>query len=157
VQTPDGTHLSQVLSTNAEGSVQRAALGEGSYFIACDRADCWPVKIRKQLAEEEHAVVDVTMRRLADAELIVIGPQGLPVSGANVLLSSSEFAEDVSRWIQEGLVKTSTGLTTNLNGRIQLTGLPNGQYSWSVTLAGTTAAGTFSLPPGTSVRNLQLP
>jgi hypothetical protein len=115
------------------------------------------VKIRKQLAEEEHAVVDVTMRRLADAELIVIGPQGLPVSGANVLLSSSEFAEDVSRWIQEGLVKTSTGLTTNLNGRIQLTGLPNGQYSWSVTLAGTTAAGTFSLPPGTSVRNLQLP
>jgi protocatechuate 3,4-dioxygenase beta subunit len=156
VQTPDGTSLATPLDTDAEGTARRDGLGEGSYYIACSRADCWPTSVRRTLAAGEQATLEVPMRRLAKAELLVLGPEGLPTPGVTAVLTSLEFKNEVSEWLTQGRVEAPTGLTTNPSGRILVDGLPNGLYGWSIALESGTSAGSFTLAPGENVRTLQL-
>jgi uncharacterized surface anchored protein len=156
VQTPDGTSLAAPLDTDADGTARRDGLGEGAYYVACSRNDCWPTSVRHTLAAGERANVDVAMRRLANAELLVLGPEGLPLTGVTATLTSLEFKHEVSDWLAQGGVEAPTGLTTNQSGRILVEGLPNGPYGWSIQLESGTAAGSFTLAPGENARILQI-
>jgi hypothetical protein len=156
IQTPDGTSLATAMDTDADGTVRRDGLGEGAYYFACTRADCWPANLRHVLATGEQATVAVPMRRLASAELLVLGPEGLPVTGVAAALTSLEFKREVADWLAEDRVTSSTGLTSNVSGRILLEGLPNGQYGWSIALESGTSAGSFILATGENARTLQL-
>lgn len=156
VQTPDGTSLAAPLDTDADGTARRDGLGEGAYYVACSRADCWPTSVRRTLVTGEQATQEVPMRRLASAELLVLGPEGLPVTGVSATFTSLEFKHDVSDWLAQGLVTSPTGLTSNQSGRILVEGLPNGPYGWSIALESGTSAGSFTLAPGENTRTLQL-
>ncbi|MEQ1893664.1 MAG: hypothetical protein ABL998_14060, partial [Planctomycetota bacterium] len=156
VQTPDGTSLAAPLDTDADGTARRDGLGAGAYYVACSRADCWPTSVRRTLVTGEQATQEVPMRRLASAELLVLGPEGLPVTGVSATFTSLEFKHDVSEWLTQGRVDSPTGLTSNQSGRILLDGLPNGEYGWSIAQESGTSAGSFTLAPGKNVRTLQL-
>jgi len=156
LQTPDGTSLATPMDTDADGTARREGLGQGTYTVFCTRSDCWPASVRHALDTGEAATVEVPMRRLARAELLVLGPEGVPVTGATVTLTSLEFTTPVSEWFEEGRIESSTGLTSHTNGRILLDGLPRGPYGWSIVTESGESAGSFTLEPGANTRTLQL-
>jgi hypothetical protein len=64
-------------------------------------------------------------------------------------LHSEEKDHWVSEWIAEGRVPSlPQGLATDSNGRISITGLPNGPFRWRVILAdGSAVEGIGTVPP----------
>jgi hypothetical protein len=140
--------LGDARQTDDQGRVRYEALGEGAYHLACRRADCWPAAVDEDLARDEHAWVQVQMRRLADVEFTLFSADGLPVPGMAVELTSSEFDVAVETWIQEEDVRAPGGLTTDRRGTIRVEGLPRGVYTWSVSLGDRSIDGSFELVPG---------
>jgi hypothetical protein len=148
-----GTTLSLPVRTDLDGRVDFEPIGEGAYRFALRRADCWPVLLDVQLTKGSETVRrDVEMRRLADLRLQVHNQNGLPVSGVEVELRSSEFDAAVSTWLDEGLVRSSTGLTTNSSGELLIEGLPRGPYTWTIVTRSGDAIGSFELAPATENR-----
>lgn len=147
IETTGGVSLSIPKETDQAGHVRYEALGEGHYLIACRRTDCWPAVVDYQLASDEHAVKTVQMRQLASLALTVFNEEGLPVSGLDVELSSSEFGVDVAEWLAGERVRSSTGLRTNRLGQIHVDGLPRGFYVCNVPTVGGPTTGAFDLQP----------
>jgi hypothetical protein len=74
---------------------------------------------------------------------------GLPVSAAAVSLRSMEFDRDVEDWVSEGrLAWPVQGARTDDGGEFAIDGIPNGDYTWRVTVAsGETVSGIATVPP----------
>jgi len=148
IETSGGVRLGDTKITGAAGEVAFPQLGEGSYHIACRRADCWPVRVDEDLAPDETARREVQMRRLAELEITVLEETGLPVSGVELELESNEFDVQVASWIAAGSVRAPAGLVSDAHGKIRLEGLPRGPYSWSLTLGDRGQSGTLEITPG---------
>ncbi len=148
IVTAGGVTLTEAVQTDAQGLVRFKPLGEGAYRIAFLRGDCWPAVVERTLAPAEHAHLDVQMRRLAELELTLFDRQGLPVSGAEVELSSIEFGCTVAAWLREEKVRAPNGSSTDSGGVLRVGGLPRGAYAWSVTVGDQLVRGTFELQPG---------
>lgn len=134
--------------TDVNGLVTYQPLGEGGYHIACRSSGCWPAFVDHDLGPEEHARLEVQMRRLVDLELTVVNQDGLPASEIEVELRSAEFEAPVSSWLQGGQACSTTGLTTDRLDKIRIEGLPRGKYTWSVTGGDQDLAGSFVLHHG---------
>jgi hypothetical protein len=147
IETTAGYPLGETRQTDDQGRARFESLGEGAYHLACRRADCWPAFVDEDLGSDEHARVQVQMRRLADLEFTVSSADGLPVSGMAIELTSSEFEAAVETWIQEERVRAPGGLTTDQRGTIRVEGLPRGPYTWSVSLEDQSIEGSFELTP----------
>jgi hypothetical protein len=156
IETPGGVLLTRPRPTSADGIIEYRPVGAGHYRIVCRRADCWTVVVERDLAAGEHVELDVAMRRLADLELCVLDPNGVPVSGAEVTLTSVELGTDVGAWLRDGLVRGATTTRTGSSGKLRLEGLPRGEYAWSVALANGPIGGTFELSPGANARSIWL-
>jgi hypothetical protein len=147
IETKAGLTLGDARQTDDQGHVRYEALGKGAYHLACRRADCWPAVVDEDLAPDEHARVQVQMRRLADLEFTLFSADGLPVSGMTVELTSSEFEVAVETWIQKEMVHAPGGLTTDQRGTIRVEGLPRGIYTWSASMEDQSVDGSFELAP----------
>lgn len=148
IETPGGITMSEALETDSAGRVRFGPLGEGTFHLACRRNDCWTATLDRTLASDENAQVSLPMRRLADLELSLLDPQGVPVSGADLRLEDLDSATFVGSWIDEGRVQSGTGLTTDSTGKIEVLGLPHGTYGWTVEAPSGPQTGTFRLLVG---------
>lgn len=148
IVTAGGVTLSEAMQTDAQGIVRFQPLGEGTYRIAFQRADCWPATIERALATGEQARIDVQMRQVADLELTLFDRDGIPVSGAEIGLTSIEFESTVEAWLGAETVRAPKGLRTDSLGVLRVEGLPRGTYAWSVPVGEELARGTFELLPG---------
>lgn len=106
----------------------------------------WPMKTSIR-ASDTADPTPVEVRRMGGMEILV-SREGFAVSGAAVSLVSTELGEPVQTWLDEGrALAGSTGLVTDKTGKVDLNGLPNGPYSWTVTLSdGTSLKGTCHVP-----------
>jgi len=147
IETTGGVTLSDAKQTNDQGTVRFEPLGEGSYRFACRRADCWPVVVERSLGREDKARVPVQMRQLADLELQVLSPDGIPVSDAEVEVTSTEFGVALETWLREEKIRAPGGLTTDAKGKIRVEGLPRGKYTWSVQVGEQPLTGSSELAP----------
>jgi hypothetical protein len=100
------------------------------------------------LSADENARRDVQIRRLADLELLVLDGRGAAVAGVPVALSSTEFACDVRKWIEEKRIQAPAELTTDALGKLSVPRLPHGPYAWSVSVDGQDVTGCFELQVG---------
>jgi uncharacterized GH25 family protein len=141
--------LSGQRTTDANGRVTFTDLGQGLFRFACQRADVWSTSVEVALAEDEAAKRDVQMRRLGNVELAAVDAEGNPLAGMTVSVRSIEFDADVADWIAAERVRAPGGLRTDGAGKLLLEGLPNGRYSWAMTLnANAHPSGTFEVVPG---------
>ncbi|MBI5365045.1 MAG: hypothetical protein HZA53_17845 [Planctomycetes bacterium] len=120
-------------TTDATGSTTWERVGPGKYRLAMKHPGYWPAE-----SVVDHAATDSTqtleVRRIGNLELVVKNTLGNPQEGALVELTSVEQSQDVSAWVERGLVTLSrSGWKTGPDGRLRMLGLPNGAYRWRVT------------------------
>lgn len=157
METAGGTTLSEVLQTNSEGVCRFEGMGGGTVRLACHRSDCWPAVVEHGVGGVGVEVVDVQMRRLGDVELTLRSQEGLAVPGQALRLRSLEFDQDVSRWLEEGRIRSLPGLATNGLGQVRIEGLPRGLFTCSLEGA-ESPLGAFEVRPGvTNAVTLILP
>jgi hypothetical protein len=147
LETNGGVVLSESRSTDEAGRVRFEPMGEGAYHLSCQRAGCWTVFVDRALGPDEHATLDVQMRRLADLQLTVRNGDGLPVTGVEIELRSEEFDVQVSDWLAADKVRSEGSLRSDLKGEIHLQGLPRGPYTWRVRAGEEEFSGSFELEP----------
>jgi len=83
------------------------------------------------LAAGEHRDVQakVALRRLGAPMIWVEGAQGALLAGAFLQVRDPETATLVSDWVAQGLIHSPWSQTTDLEGRLTLRGLPEGDYT----------------------------
>ncbi len=142
-----GESLTHERSSDAAGHVLWTGLSPGIYRVSASHPDCWG-KVFEAEASEEAAPTVVQIRRLGDLLFEIRASNGLPVLGQSIKLWSVEFDTDVGTWVSKRDVKSTNGLVSDQKGRIQVKGLPNGIYRWSLlTSAGEVLQGEVEVPP----------
>ena len=104
-------------------------LGPGTYELRAASANLWPVSMQIQATHEEK-VVEVNIRRLGGLDVTFLDGQGAPLSNESIDLFFSPTQESVTAWIVDGKLFTGT-TSTDSTGRLQLSGIPHGDYQWS--------------------------
>ena len=114
-----------------EGILTYAHVSDVDYKVSITSPWVWP---------QSHVVragngspVNTEFRRRGDLQITLQTSTGIQIAGALVTLESLEFkGQSPSDWLDQGLISTSTGsFETDSSGRLKITGLPNGLYSWS--------------------------
>jgi hypothetical protein len=89
----------------------------------------------------------VLVRRLGGLEIAVRGSMGRAVNDLEVSVLSLEFGSHAADWLARKLIESSTSNgRTDSNGRLALTGLPNGDYEWSLVAGGEQVGGIVNVP-----------
>lgn len=103
---------------------------------------------------------ELQIRRKTDVDCHVRTSAGAPVAGAALKLASLEFDRTLRQWAAERYIDLpERGAVTDAGGRLQITGVPHGVYSWEVIpLFGDRTSGSATLLPGTAnVLEITLP
>jgi hypothetical protein len=151
-----GRQMIQESVADETGRVLIQNLGRDRYRLSAWKNGCWPIRFEAE-ATEEAPPTTIQIRRLGDLEIEVVASSGLPVSELDLELTSEELGEAVADWIADGRV-TSSGLVTDLRGRILVEGLPHGSYHWMVNIPDETLQGELIVKPGTrTMHRIALP
>jgi hypothetical protein len=149
--TSIGPRWSLLSHSDSSGRVLADNLSEGTYFVALDHPECWPVTVECR-ASNPPELQHVQVRRLGSLSLSLRTADGAPVPGRGIGLHSLEFDADVAVWIQEGRVPSKGGLVSDAKGEIRIQGLPRGAYRYRLgTTEGETLEGLCEVLPGTQV------
>ena len=135
-------------TSDTTGLAQFNSLSPDLWDLHVSGGGWWPTKTSIR-ASETADPTPVEVRRMGSLEVLV-SREGFAVSGAAVSLVSTEQDEPVQTWLDEGRAFAGpTGLVTDNTGKVDLNGLPNGPYTWTVTLSdGTSLQGTCHVPAG---------
>ena len=135
-------------TSDTTGLAQFNSLSPDLWDLHVSGGGWWPTKTSIR-ASETADPTPVEVRRMGGLEVLV-SREGFAVSGAAVSLVSTEQDEPVQTWLDEGRAFAGpTGLVTDNTGKVDLNGLPNGPYTWTVTLSdGTSLQGTCHVPAG---------
>ncbi len=129
-----GCFLPAVTGTSdGDGCIEMTSLAPGPYRLAIESPAYWRSQ-HDVSASPEPAEETLQVRRTGSLRVHVTRG-GLPLGGASLELHSVEFATDVADWADE-LALEDGDLSTDVDGRVTITGLPNGPYAWSVVLEG---------------------
>lgn len=147
LESPTGLGQLFVGAADAAGRADAGAIGSGPYVVKVDEHDLWPLRLPIQVRPGENRRT-VEVRRIGGLTLTATRPAGQPLPDAAVSLRSLEFDEDVADWVAQGRIHAPPGgLRTDGEGRLRVTGLPNGPYRYSVLAGdGGTAAGEVTVP-----------
>ncbi|MDF1798049.1 MAG: carboxypeptidase-like regulatory domain-containing protein [Planctomycetota bacterium] len=106
----------------------------------------WTESRMVHAVEEGAEPVVIEFRRVGDLAFEVRDSGGMLLDGVAVEVLSEEYATDVAGWVAAGRVEApSAGLVTDEEGRLLLSGLPNGAFAWSVPALG--LEGKVVVPP----------
>jgi hypothetical protein len=135
-------------SSDAQGTATFCRVGRGNWRVTLAHPGYWEAQY-PVTASCDGIPVPVEVRRLGSAELRVTDSDGLPVPEASIDMRSEEMGEWASEWIAKGRVASTPGsLTTDIDGRIRLSGLPNGPFRWQVVPPqGGLLEGIVTVPP----------
>jgi hypothetical protein len=140
------------LVTDENGVCHWEGLRAAAYELPIAGTGLWPIQSRVIADRSSTGAQIVQVRRTGALVLSVRTLEG-PASELAVELTSREFGEDVSDWIEAGrLPAPSGGLVTDSEGRLTVSGIPCGTYDCRVTLPdGSTVAAEVEVVAETSI------
>ncbi|MBL8858312.1 MAG: carboxypeptidase regulatory-like domain-containing protein [Planctomycetes bacterium] len=135
------------IATDDAGRARFQRLEHQDFEVRVLGVGLWPTVVHVS-PTLEGAQRELQVRRLGGARLratIV----GTPFRNKPIQVRSVEFDTDVAEWLAAGRIEASANkLITDADGRLNLDGLPNGQYTWSAKSSdGTQMNGHFTVPP----------
>lgn len=135
-------------NTNASGLSTWKRLQSGKYAARLSRPGYWTAQ--PEFTVTGGGLQTLQIRRRGNAKLSLRDSSGAPIAGSTFTLHSTEFDTTVAAWRAQGrLSAESVQLTTNSQGEATVIGIPNGEYSWSVTAPdGTPLSGVIQVPKG---------
>jgi hypothetical protein len=135
-------------SSDERGKATFCRVGKGSWLILITHPGYWPDRYIVSVSCDGNPI-PVEIRRLGSVDLSVKTATGNPADHIAIDLYSQEKGQWVSEWIASGIVPApSSGLRTNSDGRLRISGLPNGPFRWRVALPdGDTLEGDVTIPP----------
>ena len=145
VMAPDRQYITSFMSSDDTGLIEGAEYCEGEFLVMIDQARYWSTEALVH-CDASGETTDIQVHRLADVAFDVRSTSGLTVRDQPVGLHSIEFDTDVAAWVAEGLVAAPSGMVTDSTGRLELAGLPRGDYRWTVVnSAGVATSGLVTL------------
>jgi len=130
--------------SNQTGKVRWPRVEAGKYLFRAKKVGFWPVEGE---FDGSKGPVDIQFRRRGGLRVQVQGSSS--PAGARLSLTSLDTEGDVQEWVSQGLVETASGLVADASGFIEVDGLPNGRYDWSVVgVDGSQASGRVEVPGG---------
>jgi hypothetical protein len=127
------------------GTFTSGGVSQAEYTISVTSPWVWPQM--RSLFPSDGTTVDVEFRRRGDLRLRIQSATGQALAGIPIQLTSVEFStESVSSWLAAGLVKAGvSGLQTDGQGALAVSGLPNGTFTWEAPSVG--LSGMITVPP----------
>jgi len=129
VHRAETSYATVTLDVPEDGHYQRPNIATGEYFAEPHSSWVW---FQRSFFDFDGSPARLEFRRLGDLTVHVKDLLGNPVGGVAVSLTSDEFGESVGDWLATGRVSSDTGLVTDAQGVVRISGLPHGAYSWSV-------------------------
>ncbi|MFT5052594.1 MAG: hypothetical protein ACI8QZ_004030 [Chlamydiales bacterium] len=127
-----GNNTMPLVTSDSLGLVRWNKFAEGDYLLRVNEPGYWPVDVRVPARGDEGATV-VPVYLLGDLRVRVFSASGSALTGTEVDLSPSFLTSQVSDWVAEARVGSSTGnMRLDPSGALLLRGLPSGTYDWSV-------------------------
>ena len=128
--------------TDDEGRLRWTRLGHRDIRLHITRHGLWPSDpvLNDTQGGREYTV---QVRRLGGVELHVLTEDGVALPSVPIELVNEEFGESVADWIDEGEVSVEGGMVTDHRGKLTVSGIPNGRYTWTVG----EASGSVRVPP----------
>ncbi len=129
------------------GLVRGPFLGPGVYTLYPNHRDYWPtLDTLTPRDSPEPLGIELYSRSTLALELTTLA--GQPIAGARLALEHRQLGERADAWLASGAIRCPLGLVTDAAGRLELAGIPRGDYAWScLTPDGAEAAGTLRLAP----------
>jgi hypothetical protein len=124
-----GNNLASAVLTNTEGRALIPRLTPGPYHLQVTSETTWPLELGLDV-QPGAGLRTVEVRRLGDLLIRALNPDGVPVSGLDVEITDIESGEQVQDWLAADRVIGPDALATDLQGEIELKGLPRGTYAW---------------------------
>jgi hypothetical protein len=127
------------------GTFTSGGVSQAEYTISVTSPWVWPQM--RSLFPSDGTTVDVEFRRRGDLRLRIQSATGQALAGIPIQLTSVEFStESVLSWLTAGLVKAGvSGLQTDCQGALIVSGLPNGKFTWDAPSVG--LSGMITVPP----------
>lgn len=133
--------------TDEEGVAWSLPLQEGKYRAEVGQSGYWPAAIDFECNKEE-VWTTLQVRRTGGLDLELQSASGRDVRSYVLELRSKEFETSVSGWLDAGKVVSPQGGRPDKDGRLELYGLPNGEYTWTAILDGAgVMAGEIQVEP----------
>ena len=126
------TNQTIVWATASEaGTIEVTGVTPGPIRVLCLSPGVWP-EVQTAILSEDEPEVLVEFRRLGALAVHVTDAAGHALTSLDVNLRSLEFDASLSDWIALGKLKLPGGMLTDSNGSLSISGIPNGDYEWSV-------------------------
>jgi hypothetical protein len=134
------------VTSDEDGLARWDGFAAGRYRIRVYHQDYWPAEAVVD-APSSGVATPVQVRRLGGLEIAVRDSMGRAVNDLEVSVLSLEFGSHAADWLARKLIESSTSNgRTDSNGRLALTGLPNGDYEWSLVAGGEQVGGIVNVP-----------
>jgi hypothetical protein len=134
MQTPGVPNASRLKTSDAGGGILYEGLEQGAYELRIDGNGWFPMNFEAQ-ATPGGSPLDIAVRRRGSLE-IQLTQAGLPVTGASITLVSKVPDDDVLAWAKSGLIEVQPATwTSDPQGKLRVSGLPAGEYTFSATSA----------------------
>ncbi len=122
-------------SSDGAGQVPFGPLAAGDYVVQIQSGGYWPDVFALRAPDPGQQQV-FEVRRLGGIR-VELSKEGSPMGGLTVEFTSEERGTRASVWLGEGRVSTGpSGLVSAADGSVELSGVPNGEYTLHVTLPG---------------------
>ena len=133
--------------SDANGVLIFDGVAPGAYELVFDQPGYWTVRESIEVLRDGPPT-RVELRRRCDLLLhATIG--GVPLSGLSVNLSRVGDSRPLSDYLSVGWLEAEpSGLTTDSNGKLEILGLPEGDYTWrAVSAGGSVFEGAVTVEP----------
>lgn len=135
-------------TTDAAGFARGYDMPEGEYVLALADSPYWkePYPVTARTSMEP---IHLELYSRGSLTLNARDAEGLPLAGVAIQLDHVRFGSGIAGWIASHEVQASSaGLFTGTDGKLQLSGLPRGEYRWRASLPdGSTRSGSVVVPP----------
>jgi hypothetical protein len=122
-------------SSDDGGQVAFGPLATGTYLVQVTSGGFWPETFTLHAPDPGHQQV-LEVRRLGSIR-VELTREGQPMQGLAVDFISEERGTRASEWVATGRAKVgASGLQTGPDGTVTLSGIPNGNYAFQISLPG---------------------
>lgn len=151
VMAANDTYLVGYATTDDDGRVTFAALGEGNYTVHVEH----PGIFRRSTVVAtgpRAAAPSLSVHPLGAIRFHLRSPDGAPLSDATIEASHAEVPGTLASWVAEKRVPCEGDLRTDVEGNLLLHGVPAGKLEWRATDgSGIELSGAVDVVPGETV------
>jgi hypothetical protein len=133
-----------ISAPDSRGIIRWDRLGAGRYRATLAAPGYWSASSEVDVVGRLDPIRDVQFRRLGDLRVEARDTSGQPVAGARLDATLAGFGS-LAEWRASGRIDAT--LTTDADGVVEVHGIPNGDYAWTLTTPdGATRTGEVNVP-----------